>query len=315
MSAPVQNPPTPHLQPIPGGFYPGCIAHVTGTLTPGAASLIVKLQSGSNGDPSDDIGLCVYGRVREGQMGRNSFTRGLGWGTEELSSSVPGLAPGAPFDLTVLCDPQHFKMAFNGHHLCEFNHRVNPSSLTYLQVASLPGDLSLSCVWIEQNVAPPQQQVQSYGAPPPAYSAAAPSSMPYNPNPVAGYAPPPGMQQPPMMYPQQQQYGQQQPFGQQPYGQQPYGQQPPQQYPNQYSPHHQGHGKQKGLMGMVAGAAGAVGATGLLNKATKVIGGGSHNHGGGGYPSSGGAYPGSGGGHPPGAYGSGYPQGGGGGPW
>ncbi|KAF2348669.1 Galectin carbohydrate recognition domain, partial [Trinorchestia longiramus] len=208
MSAPVHNPATPHLQPIPGGFTPGSIAHVTGTYTPGAASLIVKLQSGPSGDPADEVGLCVYGRVREGQLGRNCYTRAAGWGTEELTHAVPGLAPSATFDLAILCDNQQFKIAYNGRHLCEFSHRVHPSSLAYLQVGSLPGDLTLSCVWIEQSAGPLQQAASApnmaYGAPPPSYSAA----MAYDPNPKQGYAPPPGMPQH-QHYPQQ--YNQQYP--------------------------------------------------------------------------------------------------------
>lgn len=73
-------------------------------------SLIIKLRTGPTGDPTDEIGLCLYGRVREGQLGRNCLTRAQGWGTEELSHSVPGLAPGVAFDVAILCDPQHFKV-------------------------------------------------------------------------------------------------------------------------------------------------------------------------------------------------------------
>lgn len=75
--------------------------------------MIVKLQSGATGEPNDEIGLCVYGRVREAQLGRNSFTRAQGWGQEELTATVPGMAPSANFDLTILSDPQCFKVILN----------------------------------------------------------------------------------------------------------------------------------------------------------------------------------------------------------
>lgn len=63
-------------------------------------------------------------------------------------------------------------------------------------------------------------QSNMYAPPPPPYSATAPPTMPYNPNPQSGYAPPPGMAQPPM-YPGQ---GQPQPYAPQQYSQQPYQQ-------------------------------------------------------------------------------------------
>ncbi|XP_047737268.1 5'-3' exoribonuclease 3 isoform X2 [Hyalella azteca] len=282
MSAPVHHPATPHLQTIPGGFTPGCIAHVTGTFTPGAASLIVKLQSGPSGDPTDEIGLCVYGRVREGQLGRNCFTRSAGWGNEELTHSVPGLSPSATFDLTILCDPQQFKIAYNGKHLCEFSHRTNPASLTYLQVGSLPGDLTLSCVWVEAPAAAQHAAsapAMAYGAPPPPYTPNNP--LPYDPNPQMGYAPPPGMAH-------------------------------TQQYPQQYSQqHYQGGHQPKGLIGKLTNAAtdvaGALGAGHLVGKATQFLnkspGGG---HGSGAYPQQGGAYPQQGGAYP--QQGGAYPQ-------
>ena len=57
--------------------------------------------------------MCVYGRVREAQLGRNCFTRAGGWGNEELTSAVAGLAPGMPFDVAILCDAQQFKVSIN----------------------------------------------------------------------------------------------------------------------------------------------------------------------------------------------------------
>jgi len=313
MSAPVQNPATPHLQPLPpGGCQPGTIVHVTGTFTPGAASLIIKLQQGAGGEPSGAVGLCVYGRVREGRLGRNSFLPAQGWGQEETTDGVAGLAPGRPFDVAILCDPQCFKIALNGQHVCQYNHRTNPASLDHLNIGSLPGDLSLSCVWVEQ----PQQQ--AYAPPPPAY---APPVSSYGPPsaPPGGYAPPPGMNQsqggyapPPGM--NQSQGGYAPPPGMN----QP---QMPPQYPGApgYDQYYGSQNKNKGLPGALTDAASKI-----FNKANKFVGGTSTGGGyppqGGAYPPQGGAYPPQGGAYPPqgGAYppqGGAYPQAGQGGPW
>lgn len=69
----------------------------------------MKLQSGQAGDPTDEIGLCIYGRVAEGIIGRNAFTRAAGWGQEEATNSA-AFARGQNFDLTILCDANEFKV-------------------------------------------------------------------------------------------------------------------------------------------------------------------------------------------------------------
>lgn len=273
MSAPVYNPGEPYLMPIAGGFTPGRIAHVTGTFKPTATSLVVKFQSGPSGDPADEIGLCLYGRLLEGVIGRNAFTRAAGWGVEEASGSA-AFAQGQNFEMTILCDPMCFKIALNQQHFAEFSHRTNPATMNYINVASSSQDITLACVWIEDSAPPPPVQ-PSYGAPG--------VGGPYPPQP--NYGPPPpysgGPGYAPPMYPNQ-----------------PYQQQaaPPGQY---YPPQQHGSGGSsgKGLLGMAAGAgtalAGALGAKHLLGKSKGGYPGGGYP--GGGYP--GGGYPGHGGSH------------------
>nr|QBG49579.1 galectin [Penaeus penicillatus] len=268
MSAPVYNPGEPYLMAIAGGFTPGRIAHVTCTFKPSATSLIVKFQSGPSGDPADEIGLCIYGRLLEGVIGRNAFTRAAGWGVEEASGSA-AFAQGQNFEMTILCDPMCSKIALNQQYFAEFSHRTNPATMNYINVASSSQDITLACVWIEDSAPPPVQP--PYGAPG--------AGGPYDPQP--NYVPPPpyspGPGYAPPMYPNQ-----------------PYQQQaaPPGQYePPQHGSENSGA---KGLLGMAAGAgtalAGALGAKHLIGK--------SKGHGrylGCGYP--GGDYPGHGGSH------------------
>ncbi|KAK4301805.1 hypothetical protein Pmani_026072 [Petrolisthes manimaculis] len=269
MGPPVYNPGLPYMTPIPGGCSPGKILHITGTFTPSANSFILKLQSGPSGDPTDEIGFCIYGRVAEGIIGRNAFTRAAGWGQEEATNSA-AFARGQNFDVTILCDPVAFKVAINNDHFCEFHHRINPASLTYLNMASTPQDLHLACVWVEDGSAPQPQ--------PPAYAQAPPMGMSY---------PPQGQYQPPP-YSGGPGYAQQYPGAPPP----SYHGAPPPQHYGQQMPTSHGSSGGKGLMGAVAGAgaavAGALGASHLIGK-SKSSGG----HGYGGYPSHGG-YPGHG---------------------
>ncbi|CAL4139099.1 unnamed protein product, partial [Meganyctiphanes norvegica] len=274
--------------------------------------LVLKFQSGPSGDPNDEIGLCMYGRPAEGIVGCNAFTRSGGWG-QEAAVNTPALVRGQTVEITILCDPTVFKIAMNRSHLTEFHHRLNPASLNHLNISSTSNDITISCVWIEDTAQP--------AAPAPPYAQAPSTSPPYGtpgPNPqqtssTGGYAPPPGM------YPGQQAPPSGQYHGQAPPGQYPGQQAPPGQYPGAPPPppghypsaspgHHSSNGmKQKGLMGMVAGAgaavAGAMGASHLIGKSKH----------GGGYPGMGsGGYPGMGGGGYPNMGGGGYPNMGGG---
>lgn len=189
MGSPIYNPGQPSMTPIPGGFGPGKILHVTGTFTPSANRFVLKLQSGQAGDPTDEIGLCIYGRVAEGIIGRNAFTRAAGWGQEEATSSA-AFARGQNFDLTVLCDSAEFKIAINQNHFASFSHRTNPATLAFLNIDSTNQDVTIACVWIEDNQAPPAPQpgfappMPGYEPPPsysggPGYAPAYPGAQPY----------------------------------------------------------------------------------------------------------------------------------------
>ncbi|KAK7075564.1 Galectin [Halocaridina rubra] len=278
MAGPIYNPGQPYMLQIPGGFSPGRIAHITGTFTPTATSFILKFQSGPTGDPTDEIGLCIYGRVVEGVIGMNSFTRASGWGQEEATNSI-ALARGQNFDVTILCDPMQFKIALNGEHFAEYNHRTNPATLMYVNMASSGQDLTLACVWIEDNSAP-------VPPPPQAPYSQALAGMPYPPSP--SYGPPPPYSGGPGFAPPYQDQGMYQQHGA-----------PPGQYgPQQYSPQHgSSSGSGKGLLGMVTGAgaavAGALGASHMLGK-SKPHGGGYPGYGG--YPGHSGGGGGGGGG-------------------
>lgn len=209
MGPPVYNPGLPYICQIPGGFSPGKVLHVTGTFTPSANSFILKLQSGTSGDPNDEIGFCMYGRVAEGVIGRNAFTRQAGWGQEEATSSV-AFARGQNFNVAIMCDQTNFKVAINNDHFCEYSHRINPASLTCLNLLSTPQDLHLACVWIEDGAAIQspagfgQAMPAGYAQQPPVGYAQAPPGMIYAPQPPPaysqGYAPQSYQQAPPLQY-------------------------------------------------------------------------------------------------------------------
>ncbi|CAL4068658.1 unnamed protein product, partial [Meganyctiphanes norvegica] len=167
-------------------FISNSSATIPGSFLSSVGLLVLKLQSGPIGDPTDEIGLCLYGRINESIVGCNAFTRARGWG-QEMATGTPGMIRGQSFEITILCEPVNFKIALNRTHLTEFAHQTNPSSLSHLNVATGSSDITLSTVWIEDSIpvpaAPAPAQPPPYGAPPGAPGA------PYGPPPPG---PPPG---------------------------------------------------------------------------------------------------------------------------
>ena len=100
----------------------------------------------------------------EGIIGRNAFTLAGGWGNEEATSST-ALAQGQYFKVTIHCDPMQYKIAINQQHFAEFNHRADPATMTYLNVASTSQDMTLACISIEDSTPTPHNQ----GYAPPMY--------------------------------------------------------------------------------------------------------------------------------------------------
>ncbi|RXG70065.1 Galectin-3 [Armadillidium vulgare] len=78
----------------------------------------------------------------------NAFTRAAGWGQEE-TLPIYNFGQGQPFELTILGDPYQFQVAVNRQHLGEFSHRLNPGTLTHLNVVSGSNDVTVHCLWVE----------------------------------------------------------------------------------------------------------------------------------------------------------------------
>jgi len=148
MTSPIYNPSQPHMLQIPGGLTSGRIIHITGIVAPNATSIVLKLQSGPYGDPHDEIGLCLYGRVLEGVLGLNSFTRAAGWGQEQ-TARTPALVRGQTIEITILSDPYVFKIAVNRVHLTEYRHAMNPALVNNLNTVSTPNDITLTYIWVQ----------------------------------------------------------------------------------------------------------------------------------------------------------------------
>ncbi|XP_069883377.1 galectin-9 isoform X2 [Dipodomys merriami] len=130
--------PMPFFTSIPGGLYPSKSIIVSGTVLPSAKRFHINLRSGS------DIAFHLNPRFDENAVVRNTQVRGS-WGSEERS--LPRKMPfnrGQSFSLWILCEGHCLKVALDGQHLFEYEHRLkNLPAINSLEVA---GDVQLTHV-------------------------------------------------------------------------------------------------------------------------------------------------------------------------
>lgn len=140
-------------------------------------SFAVNLQLGPSVNPRSDIALHLSPVFNPPpRVVRNSLAY-LEWGAEESHGGFP-FAPGQPFEIVILVQPDMYKIAINGMHFGEFRHRVSPSQVNHL---AIDGDVTIQGIIFENH-----NPSASMSAPPP-HSAAPP---PY-PNAGAGVGMPP----------------------------------------------------------------------------------------------------------------------------
>lgn len=177
-SLPTYNPGIPYVGIIDGGFHPGKMVRIQGSVLPAANRFAINLQCGPKTSPRDDIALHVAPRFNASYITRNSL-QNMVWGAEENHGYMP-LACGQGFEIIILCDPSHYKIAVNGQHYTEFGHRIPYQRVSYL---AIDGDVTVSLIQYEGG-----SNVPASGGfvPPPMV----PGSVPHPTNPV--YSPLPG---------------------------------------------------------------------------------------------------------------------------
>lgn len=92
---------------------------------------------------SSDIALHLNPRLKNAVFIRNSFLSDC-WGPEESQLASFPFTSAQYFEMIILCDAQHFRVAVNGLHQLDYKHRVQDlSRITQLEVM---GDIQLQDV-------------------------------------------------------------------------------------------------------------------------------------------------------------------------
>ncbi|XP_047677858.1 galectin-8 isoform X2 [Tachysurus fulvidraco] len=119
----VFNPVIPFTGLIPGGLQPGEMVVVQGCVLNHADRFQFDLTCGSSTNPRADIAFHFNPRFRSApRIVCNSLHQG-GWGREEILDQMP-FKQGASFETIILVQKDVFKVAVNGAHVLEYQHRI-----------------------------------------------------------------------------------------------------------------------------------------------------------------------------------------------
>ncbi|KAK6473255.1 galectin-9-like isoform X5 [Huso huso] len=162
---PFYNPSIPFTGFIQGGLQVGTMITISGRVLPGSERFVVNLQCGSHQSPRPDIALHFNPRYEGFQEYVVCNTlQNQNWGSEERKYEMP-LQRGSSFTLMILVNHNAYKVAVNGNHFLEFNHRLSISSVNTIAVE---GGVEVASI-IFQNPTPQFAAAQAF---PPQFAAA-----------------------------------------------------------------------------------------------------------------------------------------------
>nr|AXF35731.1 lectin 1 [Holotrichia oblita] len=146
--------------PIPNGFPPGFMVRIQGLAHRGGKRFEVNFALGSEYQSSN---IAFHSSVRFGEGGdlvNNSYNVKKRWEEEERFHEVP-ITPGQNFEVLILCEATKFKIAIDGEHFCDFNHRIPFTNIKHLDIR---GDATITLLSFEDNT-PQKGPSIEYGYP------------------------------------------------------------------------------------------------------------------------------------------------------
>lgn len=102
----------------------------------------------------DEIMFHISIRPRDGVIVRNHLQSGR-WGMEERYGPCR-VRKNETFEIVILAELQHYKLAINGHHLGVFRHRL---PLHLVQFIHVSGDVTVEHILLEQDARSVQEQM------------------------------------------------------------------------------------------------------------------------------------------------------------
>ncbi|CAI5684776.1 unnamed protein product [Oreochromis niloticus] len=137
------NPSIPFAGTILGGFLPGEMVLIQGSVPSGADRFQVDFTCGSSVKPRADVAFHFNPRIKKSCIVCNTLTKEC-WGREQIHYEMPFRLE-VDFELIILILKDQFKVAVNGAHLLEYKHRVE---LERVDTISISGKVKVQAVGI-----------------------------------------------------------------------------------------------------------------------------------------------------------------------
>ncbi|KAM8834241.1 galectin-8-like isoform 2-T2 [Synchiropus picturatus] len=142
-------PAVPYTGPIPGGLHPGEMVIIQGTVPEDADRFQMDLSCGCSTKPSSDVALRISPRFHDSPaVVCRSLLQEI-WSEDQELQQLPYKA-GAPFETVILVHKDAFKVAVNGAHLLEYQHRI---PLHKINTFSISGKVKIHAIGFIPNSA------------------------------------------------------------------------------------------------------------------------------------------------------------------
>ncbi|XP_007892090.1 galectin-8-like isoform X1 [Callorhinchus milii] len=129
----VSNPVIPYTGAIFGGLLRGQMVAVQGVIPKNSERFQVDFQCGSSEKPRADVALHFNPRFRRSGCVVCNTLEHEKWGREEIKYEMP-LKKGEPFEIIFLVLVDRFKVAVNGKHFLEYQHRISVNRVDTLGI-------------------------------------------------------------------------------------------------------------------------------------------------------------------------------------
>ncbi|CAK6980978.1 galectin-8-like [Scomber scombrus] len=182
------NPAIPFAGTILGGLLPGEMVLIQGSVPSDADRFQLDFTCGSSVEPRADVAFHFNPRFKQRSpcIVCNTLQKGS-WGREEILYKKP-FTVGATFELIVLVLKDKFKVAVNGGHVLEYNHRLDLDRVDTLLISGkvkvevigiLPSSTSVSPAASLTNAEPELKPLISSSADSPIISSSGDLSVPF----------------------------------------------------------------------------------------------------------------------------------------
>ncbi|XP_029352421.1 galectin-8 [Echeneis naucrates] len=138
------NPMIPFAGTILGGLLPGEMVLIQGLVLPNADRFQVDLTCGNSMKPRADVAFHFNPRFQRSPCIVCNTLQKERWGHEEILYKMPFIA-GGMFELIILVLKDRFKVAVNGAHVLEYEHRL---ALERVDTVAISGKIKVDAVGI-----------------------------------------------------------------------------------------------------------------------------------------------------------------------